>query len=184
MTQPYHVILTDAGAAALAQAIDSGQPLQLAEIAVGDGGGGPITPVASATALTGERWRGALTDVRIDADNPAWVIAETVIPPSAGGWWIREVGLYSAAGELVAIGSHPETYKPVLADGSATDLVIRMILQVSSADAIQLSLDPSAVLATGADVQQLAEAWLALMATDVLALRLALQNHRRHVSAF
>ena len=180
----YSVIITTTGAQRLAQALDTGQPLQLAEIAVGDASGAPYQPSGAETALVNERWRGALTDVRIDPANPAWVICETIIPPSAGGWHIREVGLFSAAGELIAIGQYPETYKPVLADGSAVDLVIRLILQVSSADAVQLTIDPSATLATQAQVTQVGDALVALMAQEVLALRLALQNHRRHTTNF
>ena len=184
MTQSYQVIITDVGAQRLAEALASSQPLQLTEIAVGDGGANPpAQPDPAATSLAKEVWRGALTRVERDAANPAWVICEGVIPPDVGGWHIREVGIYSAAGELVAVGTYPATYKPVLGDGSAVDLVLKVILQVSSADAVQLMIDPSAALATRAQVEAWEPVQLMQWALHLAHTTTSLTNVRRHMTA-
>ncbi|XLM21028.1 phage tail protein, partial [Chromobacterium piscinae] len=89
-----------------------------------------------------------------DPANPNWIIAELVIPDEVGGFTIREVGVFDAAGALIAVGKFPESYKPVLADGANKQLYVRLIMEVSNAAAVTLQVDPSVVLATRATVDQ------------------------------
>jgi len=143
----YYTVLTQQGAALIAAAQVAGTSVNLTEIAVGDGGGVYTNPDNTATALTNETWRGALNQIQVDANNPSWVIIEALVPQSVGGWMVREVGLFDDLGNLIAIGQYPETYKPVLSAGAGKDLYIRMIMEVSSAAAVTLQIDPSIVLA-------------------------------------
>ncbi len=69
-----------------------------------------------------------------------------------GGFMIREAGVFDDAGNMIAIGKYPETYKPVLADGSTKDLYIKMILEVSNTSVVNLKIYPSVVLATKKDI--------------------------------
>lgn len=117
-------------------------------MAVGDGGGTLPTPNGSQTALIAEKRRAALNSLSVDAANSSQIIAEQIIPESEGGFWIREIGLYDADGVLIAVANCPETYKPLLQEGSGRTQTVRMILIVSSADAVTLKVDPSVVLAT------------------------------------
>jgi phage-related tail fiber protein len=45
-------------------------------------------------------------------------VAELLIPPETGGFWMREMGLYDDTGTLIAVGNMAESYKPALAEGS------------------------------------------------------------------
>ncbi|WP_392432820.1 phage tail protein [Yersinia sp. HM-2024] len=148
MTVKYFALLTNLGAAKLANAAALGTQLQITHMAVGDGGGALPTPSPAQTQLIGEKRRAALNSLSIDAANNSQIIAEQVIPETDGGWWIREVGLFDKDGVLIAIANCPETYKPQLQEGSGRTQTVRMVLIVSSTDAVTLKIDPSVVLAT------------------------------------
>lgn len=148
MTVKYFALLTNLGAAKLANAAALGTPLQITQMAVGDGGGVLPTPNPAQTQLLGEKRRAALNSLSIDEANSSQIIAEQVIPETDGGWWIREVGLFDKDGILIAIANCPETYKPQLQEGSGRTQTVRMVLIVSSTEAITLKIDPSVVLAT------------------------------------
>jgi len=66
------------------------------------------------------------------------VIAESVIAPDVGGFWVREIGLYDADNDLVAYASVPATEKPVLNDGAGRELIIRAYLLVSFTEAVTI----------------------------------------------
>lgn len=144
----YYTIWTDVGHAKLANAQASGTTVAITDMAVGDGGGAAYDPTADQTELLNQVYTKALNDKYVHADNPAWVVFEAVIPEDVGGWYIREVGLFDADGDMVAIGKYPETYKPQLEAGAGKDLYIRMIMQVSNSDNVSLEIDPSVVLST------------------------------------
>lgn len=148
MSAKFYTLLTDIGAAKLANAAALGVPLKITQMAVGDGGGVLPTPNAQQTKLAGEKRRAALNMLYIDPQNSSQVIAEQVIPETEGGWWIREVGLFDESGALIAVGNCPESYKPQLAEGSGRTQTVRMVLITSSTDNITLKIDPAVVLAT------------------------------------
>ncbi|HGC8054796.1 TPA: phage tail protein [Yersinia enterocolitica] len=148
MTVKYFALLTNLGAAKLANAAALGTQLQITHMAVGDGGGVLPTPNPAQTKLIAEKRRAALNSLSIDEANSSQIIAEQVIPETDGGWWIREVGLFDKDGILIAIANCPDTYKPQLQEGSGRTQTVRMVLIISSTDAVTLKIDPSVVLAT------------------------------------
>ncbi|HFI9309739.1 TPA: phage tail protein [Yersinia enterocolitica] len=148
MTAKFFALLTNIGAAKLANATALGTRLEITQMAVGDGGGTLPTPNPAQTKLVNEQRRAALNMLTIDPINTSQIIAEQVIPETEGGWWIREIGLLDKDGDLVAIANCAETYKPQLQEGSGRTQTIRMILIVSSTAAVTLKIDPSVVLAT------------------------------------
>ena len=148
MTTKYYALLTNQGAAKLANATALGTKLQITEMAVGDGGGVLPTPDASQTKLIGEKRRAALNSLSIDAANSSQIIAEQIIPENEGGFWIREIGLFDADGVMIAVANCAETYKPQLQEGSGRTQTVRMIIIVNSTSAVTLKIDPSVVLAT------------------------------------
>ncbi|MDC9821955.1 phage tail protein, partial [Pectobacterium polonicum] len=148
MSAIYFALLTNIGAAKLANATALGSRLSITRMAVGDGGGVLPTPNPAQTKLINEKRRAALNNLSIDPKNPSQIIAEQVIPENEGGWWVREVGLFDDDGNLIAVANCPETYKPLLQQGSGRIQTVRMILIVSSTDAVTLKIDPAVVLAT------------------------------------
>lgn len=146
MTAKYRALLTDQGKALLANAAATGQKLEITQMAVGDGGGSATIPSESQTKLVGEKRRAALNSLQVDTNSNNQVIAEQVIPEDAGGWWIRELGLYDKNGVLVAIANTPDTYKPLLAEGAGRTQVVRMVLLVKGDASAMIVADKTAVL--------------------------------------
>ncbi len=144
----FFAILTDVGAAKLANANVLSVPWNITEMGLGDANDTEPQPSAKQTKLINEWRRRPLNQLRIDPVNPAVIIAEQVIPADEGGRWIREVGLYDADGDLVAVANCAPRFKPVLSQGSGRTQVVRMNLIVSSTAQISLKIDPSVVLAT------------------------------------
>ncbi|UAN41955.1 MULTISPECIES: phage tail protein [unclassified Enterobacter] len=148
MATKYFALLTNIGAAKLANATALGAKVEITQMAVGDGNGALPTPNPAQTALTHELRRAQLNMLTIDPVNTNQIIAEQVIPEDVGGWWIREIGLFDKDGDMIAVANCAETYKPQLQEGSGRVQVIRVILIVSSTEAVTLKIDPSVVLAT------------------------------------
>ncbi len=151
MSQPYYTLLTAVGAAEWVNAEIANTSVPVSHLAFGDGNGNLIIPTEDFTALTHEVHRVPITSVTAHPDNANWLVFEAVIPASIGGWTIRELGLIGGNGggnKLLAIGNFPATYKPLLAEGAAKDMVIRVIIQVSNASVVNLTIDPSVVVAT------------------------------------
>ncbi|HHS5172416.1 TPA: phage tail protein [Escherichia coli] len=148
MTAKYFAILTNQGAARLANAAALGTRLNLTQMAVGDANGTLPTPDPAQTKLINQKRIAPLNLLTVDPANTSQIIAEQIIPENEGGFWIREIGLYDDDGILIAVANCPETYKPQLQEGSGRTQTIRMILIVSSTSAITLKIDPSVVLAT------------------------------------
>ncbi len=144
----FYAILTNVGAAKQANADALGIAWNITQMGVGDGNGGDPTPDSNQTRLINEWRRAPLNQLKVDDNNPAIIVAEQVIPADVGGKWIREIGLYDEAGDLIAVANCAPTYKPKLSQGSGRTQVLRMSLVVSNAASISLKIDPSVVLAT------------------------------------
>lgn len=148
MTVKYYAILTNQGAARLANATMLGSKLNLTQMAVGDANGVLPTPDPAQTKLINQKRIAPLNLLSVDPNNQSQIIAEQIIPENEGGFWIREIGLYDDEGVLIAVANCPETYKLQLQEGSGRTQTIRMILVVTNTEAITLKIDPSVVLAT------------------------------------
>ncbi|EEY4288107.1 phage tail protein [Escherichia coli] len=148
-TRKFKTIITDTGAKKLAQAAaPDGKPVRLTHMAVGDGGGALPTPDSKQTRLVHEVWRHTVNRVILDATHQNRIIAELVIPPETGGFWIREIGVFDEHGDLIAVGNTAESYKPAVAEGSGRAQTFRTILTVSSTATVALTVDNTMVMAT------------------------------------
>ncbi|EGE0279874.1 phage tail protein, partial [Escherichia coli] len=125
-----------------------GKKVNLSAMAVGDGNGKLPVPDAGQTKLVHEVWRHALNKVSVDNKNKNYIVAELVVPPEVGGFWMRELGLYDDAGTLIAVSNMAESYKPELAEGSGRAQTCRMVIILSNVASVELSIDASTVMAT------------------------------------
>ncbi len=144
----FFAILTNVGMAKQANADALGIPWLITQMGVGDANGTEPIPSASQTKLINEWRRKPLNQLKIDPVNPAVIIAEQIIPADEGGKWIREIGLYDADGDLVAVANCAPSFKPLLSQGSGRTQIVRMNFIVTSTGNIQLKIDPAVVLAT------------------------------------
>ncbi|EFJ3384739.1 TPA: tail fiber protein [Escherichia coli] len=149
MSTKFKTVITTVGAAKLAAATaPGGRKVNITTMAVGDGGGKLPVPDAGQTGLIHEVWRHALNKISQDKRNSNYIIAELVIPPEVGGFWMRELGLYDDAGTLIAVANMAESYKPALAEGSGRSQTCRMVIIVSSVASVDLTIDTTTVMAT------------------------------------
>ena len=149
MSTKFKTVITTAGAEKLAAAtVPGGKKVNITVMAVGDGGGKLPVPDAGQVQLVNEVWRHTLNKISQDNRNSNYIVAELVIPPEVGGFWMRELGLYDDEGTLIAVANMAESYKPELAEGSGRAQTCRMVIIVSSIASVELSIDSTMVMAT------------------------------------
>ncbi|HEL5635399.1 TPA: phage tail protein [Clostridioides difficile] len=153
--EQYYTLLTEIGKAAIANATALGTRVDFAKIKVGDGGGSAYIPTETQTELKNVVWESTLEHVQADEKNPNWVVIQKTITGDTGSFTIREVGVFDSKDQLLAISSYPETYKPAPDSGTVKEVLIKIILAVSNTASINLKIDPTVVLATLKDIQDL-----------------------------
>ncbi|WNL28129.1 phage tail protein [Arcobacter cryaerophilus gv. pseudocryaerophilus] len=141
----FYTILTNSGISAITKARAENKEVKLSKIAVGDG---DLVPSAELTSLENEKHRFSINSMKQDPINPGYLIIEGIIPSTIGGFDISEFALYTEDDILFALGNLPRTYKPLLEEGSAKDLTIKLTIEVTNADKVTLKVDDSVVLAS------------------------------------
>ncbi|HOW51737.1 MAG TPA: phage tail protein [bacterium] len=156
--QTFFTYITSAGLAKLTAAHQSGTPLALTHIAVGDGDGSYPSPTPADTVLVNEVYRAAITGNTVHPSRSNWQVLEMVIPANQGGWTIREVGVFDEDGDLFAVGKYPATYKPTTEEGGATELTVKPIIELAYTNAVTVVYDDSSFMTkTEADALYLTE---------------------------
>ena len=176
----FYTILTKVGEALHANAQITQTTVPWTHMAIGDGGGNPVVPKQEQTGLVREVTRVPITSIAPDPNNPNWMVVEAVLPNNVGGWTVRETAIMGTPGgaQCIAVGNYPDTYKPVLAEGSVREMVLRMVVAVVGAGTVNLVIDPAVAIASRGWVEsltantarrgivELAEAWEAEQAID------------------
>ena len=137
----FYTIITDAGRAAVANAIATGGKVDLVQLAAGDGGGQAVQPVPSQQALAGEVWRGELSTYTVDGDV---LTLSSFIPAEAMAFTLREMGVFTADGMLFAVCNTPEIRHVPPEEGVVGDLTLGMQLKISTLeqDALTIQTNP------------------------------------------
>jgi hypothetical protein len=141
-------MLTTQGAAKKTNCDALGIPWEPRYMLIGDANGTDPVPSESQTKLVNQVYRAQLNQLRVSPTDSNVLIAELVLPPDVGGWWIRELALEDKDGVFSAVANAAPSYKPLLSQGSGRNQVVRMHIITSGTSNIQLKIDPSVVLAT------------------------------------
>lgn len=162
-TTQFGGFLTNVGIAQQSNSAALGVPWNITHMLIGDAGGEPgqtpdPTPKPTQTALVRQVLRAQLNALYQSPVDPAVLVAELVLPPETGGWWIRELALEDANGNFVAVAMPAPSYKPLLVQGSGRTQTIRMHVVFGNVANITLKIDPSIVLATRDYVDKAREA--------------------------
>lgn len=142
----FYTLLTNRGKNRITRSFADNTTLELTAFAVGDGGDGYYDPDIEQTALINETYRGPISSIYVDYDYENRLIVECAIPSNSGGYYIREIGIYDALGNLFAVGRIPESYKPVEAEGSTRDFYVKVVLEVENLEDRQLIIDSNVSL--------------------------------------
>ncbi|MBC3453131.1 phage tail-collar fiber domain-containing protein [Pseudomonas mosselii] len=162
-TTQFGGFLTNVGIAQQANTAVLGLPWNITHMLIGDAGGEPSqtpdpTPKPTQTALVRQVYRAQLNALYQSPADPGVLVAELVLPPETGGWWIRELALEDANGNFIAVAKPAPSYKPLLAQGSGRTQTIRMHVVFGNVANVTLKVDPSIVLATRDYVDKAREA--------------------------
>lgn len=157
-TTQFGGFLTNVGLAQQANTAALGLPWDITHMLIGDAGGDPAevpdpTPSPTQQALVRQVLRAQLNSLYQSPDDPAVLVAELVLPPETGGWWIRELGLEDSDGNFIAVAKPAPSYKPLLNQGTGRTQTIRMHVLFGNVANVTLKIDPSIVLATRAWVE-------------------------------
>ena len=144
----YFTVLTDVGKQKLAEAIANETALDFTEMAVGDSNGTSYEPTSDMTALKHVTYRAAIGSMKINAEDKNIMEFEFVVPASTGGFYVREAGLYSSDGTLIAISRLPEQYKADMAEGAGSSMTVRILVAISSDAQIYITVPASITYAT------------------------------------
>ncbi|WP_092147258.1 MULTISPECIES: phage tail protein [unclassified Pseudomonas] len=141
-------MLTELGAAKKTNCEALGIPWEPKYMLIGDANGTDPVPSPTQTQLINQVYRAQLNQLRVSPTDPNILIAEVVLPPDVGGWWVRELALEDKDGVFCAVGNAAPSYKPLLTQGTGRNQVVRMHIITTGTANIQLKIDPSVVLAT------------------------------------
>ncbi|EHR1944294.1 phage tail protein [Campylobacter coli] len=141
----YYTILTKIGIAKFIAARASGNGVNLKSFKLSSK---VILPNEDMQSLEEIVYEANINAKSIDKNNPNYVNLECYIPSDVGGFEINAVGIYDEAGDLLAVGNLPRTYKPILKEGSAKELMIKIVMELSNAEEVILKLDPSVIMAS------------------------------------
>lgn len=153
MSEKFYTILTTIGKNKLANSAVLGSKVNFKTLKIGNGNGAYYEPSENQTSLIKKTWEGNINSISIDELNTNWIVIETIIPATDGGFFIREAGIFDEEGDLIAVSKISETYKPVISEGSTKDISIKIILEVSNVDTVTLKIDPNVTLATKNDIE-------------------------------
>ncbi|KAA5953410.1 hypothetical protein F3I53_22235, partial [Pantoea sp. VH_16] len=148
MAKKFASLMTEKGKTLIADAIAGGKAISLKYFAVGDGNGSEVTPSSSQTALVNEVARIEINSIKETDAAGQVVAAEAIIPADKGGFWIREAGIFTSDGVLIAVSQMPVTYKPAASEGASSSQIVRMMMAISNASAVNITVDDSLVIAT------------------------------------
>ena len=137
----FYSIITNKGLDLITKALSNGTKLNLEYIAVGDSNGAYYEPNPNQTSLVNERYRAKISEV-------TELVAKAQIPNDIGGFYIREVGIFDDKNNLILIAKQPETYKPIVSEGSTKELWIKVLIQAINPDVLELKIDTSIQTAT------------------------------------
>ncbi|AZP49582.1 hypothetical protein EJP80_03165 [Rahnella aquatilis] len=155
MAKQYAAIITTKGQTLIAAALQGSTTVLITEMAVGDGNGSTPVPNVGQTKLVNETARIKINSLTVDAANANHVIADGTIPAETGGFWLREVGLFTEDGALLAVSALPPTYKPSASEGATNTQRIIVTLIVSDTSAVNITVDNTTVMASEAYVDDL-----------------------------
>ncbi|EIG2040042.1 phage tail protein [Escherichia coli] len=144
------LILTTSGAAEIEAAYQNGQTVTVRHVLLGDGGGRalPSTPdeMAAMTSLYGEFGQEPFSDGAVEE---GFISGDIVIDcKSYPGKTLRELGMISDRGTLIAYGRYPDTFLPDQTDSVIKEVILTLVLGLTHAQNVVLEVDPDRAIIT------------------------------------
>lgn len=144
------LILTTSGAAEIEAAYQNGQTVTVRHVLLGDGGGQalPSTPdeMTAMTSLYGEFGQEPFSDGAVEE---GFISGDIVIDcKSYPGKTLRELGMISDRGTLIAYGRYPDTFLPDQTDSVIKEVILTLVLGLTHAQSVVLEVYPDRAIIT------------------------------------
>lgn len=149
----YFSVVTDIGTAAMTKAIHDGVKVDAVYYAVGDGGGVSYTPTTDMTALKNEVWRGDIINYEELPQSPNVIRVDTLVPSDAGGFTMREMGIFDTQNRLIAVANMADVVKVRSTDGMQTEIALSMSIALVNKKALNFKVDTNLVYVSKKDLQ-------------------------------
>ncbi len=149
----YFSVVTDIGTAAMTKAIHEGVKVDAVFYAVGDGGGLPYIPTTDMTALKNEVWRGDIINYEESPQSPNVIRVDTLVPSDAGGFTMREMGIFDTQNRLIAVANMADVVKVCSTDGMQTEIALSMSIALVNKEALNFKIDTNLVYVSKKDLQ-------------------------------
>lgn len=138
-------LLTAIGAAKLADALANSTPLVITEFAVGDAGGAAYVPAVdindyvTQTGLVNEVYRDDVYQKLTDGGDPTIVKIQCQIPGGIGGFTVREIGLFDADDDMIALMIYKDQFKPASGSGAMLNTMnFNFVMRVANTALVEL----------------------------------------------
>ncbi|ENY9686382.1 phage tail protein [Campylobacter coli] len=141
----YYTILTKIGIAKFIAARASGNGVNLKSFKLSSK---VILPSEEMQSLEEIVYEANINSKSVDENSPNYINLMCYVPSDIGGFEINAIGIYDEVGDLLAVGNLPRTYKPILKEGSAKELMIKIVMELSNAEEVILKLDSSVIMAS------------------------------------
>lgn len=163
---PYGTIITDAGAELIAAALLEGRKQPVVWAAAGDGNGQRTAPGREQTTLVHELWRGEIASAELNPSTPNMIDIKFTLPDDVGGFTIRELGLFSDSGVLIAVGNTPDTEKASISQGVSGRLTVTMHLLLADASVLEFVINPTLDMVSRKELEDHVKTSIAAHNTD------------------
>lgn len=134
-------IITKNGIVLITDCILNGKKLSITTAAAGDGGGAYYLPDAEQTTLRNECWRGEIAGFALNKNVPNMLDIKVIIDDEAGEFTIREMGLFTADGIMIAVCNTPDTEK-ISNSGISGKITMVMHIVVADTSAVEIKINP------------------------------------------
>ncbi|ENU70481.1 hypothetical protein F918_02876 [Acinetobacter baumannii NIPH 601] len=145
MSSPYYNVTTNAGDAAIANAIATNTKLNITHVAFGDGNGSSPTPDKTRTTLVKEVYRQGVNKYEKHPTINNFIEVEAILPSIVGSFYIREIGLIVDGKTLISHGAVAPVFKEA---NSVREYRLRYTINIQDAEIVNVMLDDTLIYAT------------------------------------
>ncbi|MFP0626429.1 phage tail protein, partial [Acinetobacter baumannii] len=145
MSSPYYNVTTNAGDAAIANAIATNTKLNITHVAFGDGNGSSPTPDKTRTTLVKEVYRQGVNKYEKHPTINNFIEVEAILPSIVGSFYIREIGLIIDGKTLISHGAVAPVFKEA---NSVREYHLRFTINIQDAEIVNVMLDDTLIYAT------------------------------------
>ena len=136
----YFALVPASGREVIAQALKSGQMLNVNTAVIGDGEGHYVLPSDDITGVMREVWRGTC-EIKPDNDNPTMMRFAIRVPVDVGGWDVREIAILTEDDTLLVYANAPGWHKLNVRNGTSNPMDINILVTIAEASSVIVNIN-------------------------------------------